>query len=495
MKFILTILTTNILFGFSSSLNDSSKFTTNEIRFYSDVTIDSSEIITNNIRILGGGLTVYGTVESQITIIGGDVHIFSSAVINGKIVAIGGDVQTDGGAQINGKIVEASMDQGLIYRETFTDSSASGEKNFGISTFSQHTSDGWVHPKPAIFEYNRNEGLRFVPFNWNWDHRNESLIRLSFSLGYRFSSSEFIGRTTLESSLLKNRFATIFASGFKTVRTDDEFRLPEKENSWAGFLGRQDFYDRWDETGFEAGFGFDFSYLKVKGKFVRAAQSDIPVDQDLWSFTNESNAFRINLFKDSINIDIDYLEGVVAFRTASYSPLKTGFAILSEVDITLKKNDSTLADPSLRLLHIAMANWEVSKGVVLRNRLILGMASESLPIYRQFGIGGLGSVSAHSYKSQLGNHMAQINTELVFTEEFTDTWFMVKLFYDGGMAYNSPDLMDIKPISEQSDTLLQSAGIGFGFDDGDRLKMGFNFAKQLGSNSPIESTVRFNFNF
>ena len=495
MKFILTILTTNILFGFSSSLSDSSKFTTNEIRFYSDVTIDSSEIITNNIRILGGGLTVYGTVESQITIIGGDVHIFSSAVINGKIVAIGGDVQTDGGAQINGKIVEASMDQGLIYRETFTDSSASGEKNFGISTFSQHTSDGWVHPKPAIFEYNRNEGLRFVPFNWNWDHRNESLIRLSFSLGYRFSSSEFIGRTTLESSLLKNRFATIFASGFKTVRTDDEFRLPEKENSWAGFLGRQDFYDRWDETGFEAGFGFDFSYLKVKGKFVRAAQSDIPVDQDLWSFTNESNAFRINLFKDSINIDIDYLEGVAAFRTASYSPLKTGLAILSEVDMTLKKNDSTLADPSLRFIHIAMANWEVSKGVVLRNRLILGMGSESLPIYRQFGIGGLGSVSAHSYKSQLGNHMAQINTELVFTEEFTDTWFMVKLFYDGGMAYNSSDLVDMKPISERSDTLLQSAGIGFGWDDGDRLKMGFNFAKQLGSDSPIESTIRLNFNF
>jgi len=495
MKFILTILTTNILFGFSSSLSDSSKFTTNEIRFYSDVTIDSSEIITNNIRILGGGLTVYGTVESQITIIGGDVHIFSSAVINGKIVAIGGDVQTDGGAQINGKIVEASMDQGLIYRETFTDSSASGEKNFGISTFSQHNSDGWVHPKPAIFEYNRNEGLRFVPLNWNWDHRNESLIRLSFSLGYRFSSSEFIGRTTLESSLLKNRSATIFASGFKTVRTDDEFRLPERENSWAGFLGRQDFYDRWDETGFEAGFGFDFSYLKVKGKFVRATQSEIPVDQDLWSFTNESNAFRINLFKDSTNIDIDYLEGVAAFRTASYSPLKTGLAILSEVDMTLKKNDSTLADPSLRFIHIAMANWEVSKGVVLRNRLILGMGSESLPIYRQFGIGGLGSVSAHSYKSQLGNHMAQINTELVFTEEFTDTWFMVKLFYDGGMAYNSSDLVDMKPISERSDTLLQSAGIGFGWDDGDRLKMGFNFAKQLGSDSPIESTIRLNFNF
>ena len=481
------------LFGFSTSLNDSTKLTTNETRLYADVTIDSSEIMDYNIRILGGELNVYGKVEGQITVIGGDVHIFSSAVINGKIVAIGGDVQTDEGAQINGKIVEASLDQGLIYRETFTDSAESGEKNFRISTFSRRSSDGWVHPQPEIFEYNRNEGLRFVPLNWNWDHRDKSLIRLSFSLGYRFSSDEFIGRTTLESSLLKNRSATLFASGFKTVRTDDEFRLPEKENSWAGFLGRQDFFDRWDETGFEAGFGIDFSHLKVKGKFVRAKQSEIPVDQDLWSFTNESSVLRNNPFM--VETDVEYLEGVTAFRTASYSPLKTGFAILSEVDMTLKKNDSKLADPSLRLIHIAMANWEVSKGVVLRNRLILGMGSESLPIYRQFGIGGLGSVSAHDYKSQLGNHMAQINTELVFTEEFTDTGFMVKLFYDGGMAYNSPDLVDMKPISERSDTLLQSAGIGFGWEDGDKLKMGFNFAKQLGSDSPIESTIRLNFNF
>jgi hypothetical protein len=492
MKIIITSLTINLVFGFSSSLSDSTSFTTNEIRFYSDVIIDSSEIITNNIRILGGGLTVYGTVESQITVIGGDVHILSSAIINGKIISIGGDVQTDKNAQINGKIVEASLDQGLIYRETFTDSSASGEKDFGVSTFSQHTSDGWVHPKPTIFQYNRNEGLRFVPLNWNWDHRNESLIRLSFSLGYRFSSSDFIGRTTLESSLLKNRSATIFTSGFKTVRTDDEFRLPEKENSWAGFLGRQDFYDRWDETGFEAGFGFDFSHLKVKGKFVRVTQSEISVNQDLWSFTNESSILRNNPFM--VETDVEYLEGVAAFRTASYSPLKTGLAILSKVEMTLKM-DSTLADPSLRLIHISMANWEVSKGVVLRNRLILGMGSKSLPIYRQFGVGGLGSVSAHSYKSQLGNHMAQINTELVFTEEFTDTWFMVKLFYDAGMAFNSSDLVDIGYISDHSDLLLQSAGIGFGWEDGDKLKMGFNIAKQLGSNSPIKSTVRLNFNF
>jgi hypothetical protein len=493
MKLLLHLLTTSLLFGFNSSLSDSSSFTTNEIRFYSDVTIDSSEIMKDNIRILGGSLHVHGTVESQITVIGGDVHIFSSAVINGKIVTIGGDVQTDEGAQINGKIVEASLNQGLIYRETFTDSAVSGEKNFGISTFSQRSSDGWVHPRPDVFEYNRNEGLRFVPLNWNWDHGDESLIRLSFSLGYRFSSDEFIGRTTLESSLLKNRSATLFASGFKTVRTDDEFRLPESENSWAGFLGRQDFYDRWDETGFELGFGLDFSHLKLKGKFVRATQSEITVDQDLWSLTNEITVLRNNPFM--VETNVEYLEGVAAFRTASYSPLKTGLAILSKLEVTLKMNDSILADPTLRITHIAMMNLEISEGVVLRNRLILGMGSETLPGFRQFGIGGLGSISAQGYKSQLGNHSVQMNAELVFREDFTQNWFNVKLFYDAGMAFNSPKFVDIEYISDHSDLFLQSAGIGFGWDDDDEFDWGFNFAKPLGHDGPIESTIRINLNF
>ena len=70
----------------NSSLPDSTSQTTNEIRLYSDVTIDSTEIINYNIRVLGGKLDVHGTVKNQITVIGGDVQIFPSAIIEGKIV-------------------------------------------------------------------------------------------------------------------------------------------------------------------------------------------------------------------------------------------------------------------------------------------------------------------------------------------------------------------------------------------------------------------------
>jgi hypothetical protein len=55
--------------------------------------------------------------------------------------------------------------------------------------------------------------------------------------------------------------------------------------------------------------------------------------------------------------------------------------------------------------------------------------------------------------------------------------------------------LDIGYNSDHSDLLLQSAGIGFGWEDGDGLDMGFNFAKSLGKDEPIESTVRLNFNF
>ena len=495
MKFLLSILLLlNISFGLNSSLMDSTTHTTNEIRFYSDVTIDSSEVMTDNIRILGGELNVYGIVKSQITVIGGDVHIFPSAVVAGKIVAIGGDVVTDEGATITGKVVEASMDQGLIYRETFSDTTVkSKNESFGITDFSHRYRVGWVHPESDVFVLNRNEGLRLTPLNWNWDRGNESLIRLSFSLGYRFSSDEFLGRTTLESSLLANRSVTLYASGFKEARTDDDYRLPLQENTWANILGRQDFYDRWDETGFGLGFGLDFSNIKLKGEFVRATQSEIPVDNNVWSLFNNEQKPRINPIIQET--DVEYLAGVFAFRTNSYTPLSTGFAILSKVEMVLKENEETLDDPTLRLSSMVIGNLKVTEGVVLRNRLMLGMASETLTLFRYFGVGGLGSVSAVDYKLQTGTHMGQLNSELIFKEEFTESWFLVKLFYDAGMAYSSTQLMDVGYIIDNSNNLLQSAGIGFGWEDGERLDLGFNFAKQLNANTPVETTVRINFNF
>ena len=85
-------ITQGLLLGLGLSPMDSTALTSNEIRLYSDVTIDSSQVSVNTIRIFGGNLNVYGTVEGKITVVGGNIHIFPSAIVNGTIISIGGEV-------------------------------------------------------------------------------------------------------------------------------------------------------------------------------------------------------------------------------------------------------------------------------------------------------------------------------------------------------------------------------------------------------------------
>ena len=428
MKFGISVLifTQGLLFGRELSSGDSTALTSNEIRLYSDVTIDSSQVSVNTIRILGGSLNVYGTVEGQITVVGGDIHIFPSAIINGTIISIGGEVHRDPSAQITGKIIEAGMDQGFIYRETSSDSTRSIKDDQEKSDFFQRK-DVWYHTEPGIIAYNRNEGLRFTPLYWNWDQGNQSRIRLSFSFGYRFGSKEFIGRTTVEAVLFNKQHVTLFTSGFKTSLTDDEWRLPESENTWAGLLGRQDFYDRWDETGLEAGFSLNFKRLKLKTRYVKADRSPIQVTNEMWSLTNSNRPLRSNLITE--NRDMESIISAAAFRTTGYSPVSTGFAVLTEVEWLLKSNG--LSDPNFRLFSMILGGWEMSEGIIFRGRGILGRSSEAVPAYRMFGVGGLGSVSGHRYKIQSGSTMEQVNLELVFTEEFTQKAFYSKFFMMG----------------------------------------------------------------
>ena len=202
----------------------------------------------------------------------------------------------------------------------------------------------------------------------------------------------------------------------------------------------------------------------------------------MWSLTTRDRPLRSNLITEN-----KYMESIIsaaAFRTTGYSPVETGFAVLTEVEWFLKSGD--LSDQNFRLFSMILGGWEISDGIIFRGRNILGKSSEAVPAYRMFGVGGLGSVGGHRYKIQSGSTMEQVNLELVFTEEFTQKGFLFKIFYDGGKAYST---------STQPGEMLQGAGFGFGTSKKDGLGIGFNVARALDDNNPVESTVRLNYNF
>ncbi|MBC8467415.1 MAG: hypothetical protein H8D58_02375 [Candidatus Marinimicrobia bacterium] len=125
-----SILFAGNLWAMSMEKESSSQLVRNEMKFYSDYIIDSTEVVDDRIRIMGGDLFIYGQTDNKITVIGGDVTIGATAVINGEIIAVGGTVLTHNGAIINGKIIEANLNEGLVYRETFTDSAETRKMHF-----------------------------------------------------------------------------------------------------------------------------------------------------------------------------------------------------------------------------------------------------------------------------------------------------------------------------------------------------------------------------
>ena len=86
-----------------------------------------------------------------------------------------------------------------------------------------------------------------------------------------------------------------------------------------------------------------------------------------------------------------------------------------------------------------------------------------------------------------------MNGELVFTEDFTDKWFFLKLFVDGGYAWTGSSF-NFKQ-QDFMDYGISSAGIGIGSNDFNDLNWSVNIAKPLDGREYYETTIRFNHNF
>lgn|GEM_PF-152208 len=484
--------------------NDEQKIlSTDEVLFREDVTIDSGEISETNMRIIGGDLTVYGTVNGKIILFGGDASLRNGSILNGEILTIGGNVYRESNSTVNGKIIENNLSEGLIYRETDKENAIQGTTKFDMDRRSERSHQSWIHPKRAVLQYNRNEGLVFTPFNQRWDRHSKSNFRLNWSVGLRWRKGlapDYTGRVTFEKSFFENQNLILYTSLFKEARTDDGYRLPEKENSWANFLARQDFYDRWDESGWEAGYGFNlFRNIRFKGRFVSAEQDTLPT----WNMTSlfeKTRKLRPYLMFDPKSTN--YYEMSVTARTPHYSPLQTGLAVFLQSEYIQAEGDTATVfkmdygKAIQRNLALMIFNWEFSEGLVFRSRLMIGSGGKDLPSHRLFSVGGLGSVSAQQYKLQQGNQMAQLNLALFLTPRFTDGDWLISFFADGGRAWESGGSWSSGWVSDNPELGISSAGIGIGHGDyDDDFDWMVNIAKPLDHDGPYETTIRFNYAF
>lgn len=484
LKYCIIILLPVFLIS-ASGWNKTDQLTpSDEIRLFSDYVIDTSMVVHNNIRIAGGDLTVNGTVKGRITVYGGVIYINSTAVIDGEIIAVGGVVHEAPGAVINGKIIEANLKEGIVYREKESSPEIEGSSDFDIDEYSTWYRQSWVHPEVLPFTYNRNEGLLLSFPTTSWDRNGKSSLRLSVTAGWRFSHKTYAGRITLEQSLFRNKNIILFGSAFREAKTDDDWRLADWENSTASILAKQDFYDRWDESGYEYGVGVDLHWLKIKTSRVDLRQEEIPVHYSLWTLFQKDREFRPNTIEE--RYDKKLYRAILAFKPLEFDQFDSGFAFYM-------KGEQSVDSSYSRVMGLAKAQLRVYDDYVIRTRLMAGTSLGDLPEFRHFGIGGLGSVPAHAYKDQTGNQFVQLNLEIMLTPEFMDDDFTIILFADAGHAWDKSEY-GFEDTDQIITNGIASAGFGIALSDDD-VRPRFNFSLPLDGRDVWQTTIRLDFNF
>ncbi|MBA4397524.1 MAG: hypothetical protein C0394_09105 [Syntrophus sp. (in: bacteria)] len=79
--------------------------TTNIVKINSDVVVEEGTKV-RNVIVLGGQITVNGTVEQHIVAIGGSAVLTRTAVVGGDVVVLGGIIAVGNGADVRGTITE-----------------------------------------------------------------------------------------------------------------------------------------------------------------------------------------------------------------------------------------------------------------------------------------------------------------------------------------------------------------------------------------------------
>ncbi|MFH1219088.1 MAG: BamA/TamA family outer membrane protein [Candidatus Eisenbacteria bacterium] len=98
--------------GLSIDINDA-----DVLRIGASFAVDQGETIEGDIVIIGGALTVEGTVLGDAVVVGGSMYLASTSVVKGDVVVMGGILEREDGATVLGQVVEKpeeSIDLGDI---------------------------------------------------------------------------------------------------------------------------------------------------------------------------------------------------------------------------------------------------------------------------------------------------------------------------------------------------------------------------------------------
>jgi hypothetical protein len=424
-------------------LEDESKTKT----FQGNKTIDRDEKISGNIVVKGGDLTLYGTIDGDVLVVGGTLYVKDGGKITGNARVINGDIVKD-----EGGIVEGYMDK----TRSSTASYREDQKKFKYP--GRSFSPPWATESGAMenfhFRYNRVEGF-FVGLGsdkkFYWDGRKTFS---SFgSIGWGFRSHTWRGNLGVARQFaIKNddgdEMIEIGIEGYSLTDSKDSWLIDVNENTAAALLIHEDFRDYYERYGGTAHVAYyqqhDYLKLELKLAYLYDAYGSLVNNTD-WALFGGSKTFRLNPAID--DGEMRSLMATGGFSTVSktmHGP--EGWSLYGKFEYGPKALGG-LRDFDQYIVDVRRYQ-PITSYDNLNFRIRVGSSDGTLPLQRMYDIGGLGTLHAFPFKSESGNRMVLFNAEYIINGSFLDdldfwpTWLFrnvnILVLTDAGFVRNVP---------------------------------------------------------
>jgi hypothetical protein len=364
-------------------------------------------------------LTIYGTVNGDVLVVGGDLQMKHSGKITGNARVINGSITREKGAVIEGYEDKKSTKK-TSYRESHRKFSKSG-RSFDVPWL-----DEQMNLDNFIFRYNRVESIFLgigTERKFYWDgERNWNGYG---SIGWGFKSHTWRGNLGLarQFAILStegNGIIELGAEGYSLTDSKDQWIISLPENTASALLIHEDFRNYYERIGYSLHTAYysKHDYLKSELKLTYLADTYDSLSNVIeWAVFGGNKRFRRNPIihpgkmrsviasggVSTISKTSDGSEGWSLFASTEFAKRSCG----SEFEFDQYIVDLRRFQPLGRYDNLNV-------------RLRVGSSGGTLPLQKLYELGGLGTISAFPFKSDIGNRMLLVNAEFILNGNFLD---------------------------------------------------------------------------
>jgi hypothetical protein len=278
--------------------------------FLKNIVIAEDEVVEGDLSIYKGDLLLKGEVNGNVAVIFGDCTLEEGARVGGDLVVMQGELVLHHPNQVSGRIshkeVKAAAGEGDSGPFAFSEDAELEEDSKGSS---RKHDDSDVD---VLLSFNRVAGFKLgLSFASDKEAMRDRLFDLTGNAAWAFGQKRPEWNLKLRKSLWEKPGIYVGLGMHRQTDSQDRWMLDSGENSVAGWLLKQDFFDWYDSRGgmVELGAFLLENKLHISAGWFRESYGPLEKTTE-WNWSPIDRPYRVNHFSDLLGFSEGSNEGL-----------------------------------------------------------------------------------------------------------------------------------------------------------------------------------------